>query len=115
MWYGCEMTDSPRPIRLRLSRRLGFNLQAESLAANGLPAVNIARPSRWGNAIARRQGVHPGEAAVAAFHSWLENEAPQRWKNKARSVLKGKNLGCWCALDAPCHADILLAFVNSQD
>lgn len=34
----------PKPIRLRLSRARGFDLQAASLAANGLPAINCARP-----------------------------------------------------------------------
>ena len=26
--------------------------------------------------------------------------------------LKGKNLACWCPLDQPCHADILLKLAN---
>ena len=26
--------------------------------------------------------------------------------------LRGKNLACWCALDQPCHADILLRLAN---
>lgn len=26
--------------------------------------------------------------------------------------LKGKNLACWCALDQPCHADVLLDLAN---
>jgi hypothetical protein len=26
--------------------------------------------------------------------------------------LKGKNLACWCPLDKPCHADILLRLAN---
>ena len=33
-----------RPVRLRLSRAKGFNLQEHSQAVNGLPAVNCARP-----------------------------------------------------------------------
>ena len=37
------------PVRLQLSRRAGFNLQALSLATNGLVAVNVARPGKWGN------------------------------------------------------------------
>lgn len=37
------------PVRLQLSRRKGFDLQALSRATNGLPAVNVARPSVWGN------------------------------------------------------------------
>lgn len=39
------------PQRIQLSRRKGFNLQAVSVALNGLPAVNVARPSRFGNPI----------------------------------------------------------------
>jgi hypothetical protein len=27
--------------------------------------------------------------------------------------LRGKNLACWCALDRPCHADVLLEIVKS--
>ncbi len=38
-----------RPVRIQLSRRGGFNLQRASLGLNGLPAVNVARPSKWGN------------------------------------------------------------------
>lgn len=38
-----------QPVRLQLSRRKGFSLQALSLATNGLPAVNVARPGKWGN------------------------------------------------------------------
>lgn len=26
--------------------------------------------------------------------------------------LRGKNLACWCALDKPCHADVLLELAN---
>jgi hypothetical protein len=27
--------------------------------------------------------------------------------------LRGKNLACWCGLDQPCHADVLLDLANS--
>jgi hypothetical protein len=103
------------PIRLRLSRSPGFNLQAVSVAANGLPAVNVARPSRWGNKISRRLALTTGETAVAAFKSWFDNEASNSWREEARFALRGKNLACWCALDAPCHADVLLAFANLRE
>lgn len=29
--------------------------------------------------------------------------------------LRGKNLGCWCHLDQPCHADVLLKLANRQE
>lgn len=37
------------PVRLQLSRRKGFYLQALSLRTNGLPAKAVTRASRWGN------------------------------------------------------------------
>lgn len=36
-------------VRMRLSRAKGFRLQAASRALNGLEAVAVARPGRWGN------------------------------------------------------------------
>lgn len=29
-----------------------------------------------------------------------------------RAELRGKNLACWCPLDQPCHADVLLEIAN---
>jgi hypothetical protein len=29
--------------------------------------------------------------------------------------LRGKNLACWCPLDQPCHADVLLELANQED
>lgn len=49
------------------------------------------------------------EAAVYAFRTTMTDTF------KARVVLglKGKNLACWCASDAPCHADVLLEIANA--
>ena len=113
-----------RPVRLRLSRAKGFNLQAASLALNGLPAVVVSRPSRWGNPLkvgARVECPDYGivipeitpKLAVELFREvWARRleDGPA-----AQAVLKGvrgKNLACWCALDAPCHADVLLELAN---
>lgn len=30
------------------------------------------------------------------------------------SKLRGKNLACWCPLDQPCHADVLLELANKD-
>ncbi|WP_409029416.1 DUF4326 domain-containing protein [Gracilimonas sediminicola] len=38
------------------------------------------------------------------------------WKNKLSHMdlteLRGKNLACWCPLDQPCHADVLIELAN---
>lgn len=46
-------------------------------------------------------------ASVDAYRKWAEaGHIPDV------SALRGKNLSCWCALDGPCHADILLELAN---
>lgn len=92
-----------RPVRLRLSRRRGFDLQALSLRTNGLEAVNVARPTKWGNPY--RADVAGALVAVNMFEIFAAPRLPV-------ADLKGKNLACWCAPDAPCHADVLLRLAN---
>lgn len=132
-----------KPIRLKLSRQKGFNLQELSLATNGLPAINVARPSVFSNpfpigkpsgylfkddgdpkpmidSLSREQAVKFYSELAHGFispemhpwgHEWhiklvaKVGGAPFWWM---RSHLRGKNLACWCALDQPCHADVLL-------
>ncbi|MEN5062274.1 DUF4326 domain-containing protein [Luteimonas sp. TWI1416] len=97
------------PVRLRLSRRRGFDLQAHSHAVNGLPATVVARPGRWGNPY--RIGVD-GDRAICvaryAAHMATCADAPDL------APLRGRNLACWCPLDGPCHADVLLALANPE-
>ena len=100
-----------RPVRLQLSRGKGFNLQEHSRAINGLPAINVARPDNLGNRY--RIGVHgTAEECVRKFRADWEHDLSNRiWRSfalKALDELRGNNLACWCALDAPCHADVLL-------
>ncbi|MEO1989662.1 MAG: DUF4326 domain-containing protein [Martelella sp.] len=112
------------PVRLRLSRAKGFNLQRHSLAKNGLPAIVVARPGLFGNPFV--VGRH-GDAAqcVDYFKRIMAGEVVERGLYDIKpdalaqvtaavrcgerlTELKGFNLACWCRLDAPCHADALL-------
>src|SRR5438067_1671967 len=95
-----------RPARLRLSRRRDFHLQSFSRQLNGLAALNVTRPSRWGNPFV--PGKLPGGAAeaVARFREHVWGDAGYR--AAARVTLKGHNLACWCPPGQPCHADVLL-------
>lgn len=36
----------------------------------------------------------------------------ERWRLPVQQ-LRGKDLACWCPLDQPCHADVLLEIANS--
>lgn len=115
------MTD--RPIRLQLSRRKGFSLQMLSLATNGLPAVNVARPSKWGNPcrIGKSKDYSAADA-VRDFKLWMDRDRSIRSYESIYGQpptmfiqdLRGKNLACWCPLDQPCHADVLLEMANAK-
>lgn len=109
------------PVRLRLSRAKGFDLQAASIATNGLPAVNVARPSKWGNPfIVGKDGTRSEcvdfyitmltQGYFIALSPSVEQQSEIRHHvSDNLASLKGRNLACWCALDGkPCHADVLL-------
>jgi hypothetical protein len=99
------------PQRLQSRRTKGFNLQQVSLALNGLPAVRVTRPSRWGNPFPIDPARPESRAEVLAqFRTYL-TDRPELVE-AARRELRGKNLACVCALDQACHADIWLALVN---
>ncbi|ASP79619.1 DUF4326 domain-containing protein [Sinorhizobium meliloti] len=122
-----------KPVRLQLSRSKGFDLQAASRAANGLPAVNVARPTLFGNPFIH----HDPAAAVEAYRRHCEggtkvfemgpgklqfaqnvhrNSLHHAWSEWLRTeglpALRGKNLACWCKPEVPCHADVLLELAN---
>ena len=96
------MTE-PRPVRLQLSRKKGFDLQALSLATNGLPAVNVARPGRWGNPFnfrpssycwlalsfgCRGDAAGRQEASVKAFREWIAPDKGQTVAMERGVVIK---------------------------
>ncbi len=95
------------PVRLQLSRKAGFNLQALSLATNGLPAVKVTRRGKWGNPFRVEKG---GAAeAVSSFRHYLHSSTSLL---ASIDELRGKNLACWCKPGEPCHADVLLDLAN---
>lgn len=73
--------------------------------------IYVGRPTMWGNYAA--DGSH-ATYAVACFQRWVDTEASEAWKGRAKIDLRGKNLACWCAIDQPCHADVLLKIPNQQ-
>lgn len=109
-----------KPVRLRLCRTKGFTLQALSLATNGLPAVNCARPGDYGNPFVVGVDGMTAERACIHFRAELKRNGwicgPRRTVkiDEIKKKLAGKNLACFCKLDAKfCHVDILLEVANS--
>ena len=89
-------------------------------------AVIVARPGKWGNPFkikASEEAGYTRRGAVMAFEDWLNGnpwacgcnetfEAERRAILNSLHDLRGKDLACWCPLDAECHADVLLRLAN---
>lgn len=105
------------PSRIQRRRTAGWRTPHE--------VVYVGRGSRWGNPfkasaptaderslaallfanlLATRTG-HPNPEHVIAYPSDAE----------IRKSLAGRDLMCWCPIDQPCHADVLLRIANSQE
>lgn len=52
------------------------------------------------------------EHAVTWFRRLTDNWSAAR-RTECRRDLAGKNLACFCALDQPCHVDVLLEIANA--
>jgi hypothetical protein len=80
-------------------------------------AVYVGRPTMWGN---RWQvGAHSNllgrsvETVAEAVDVYRRLQWPDPHHHAwIRENLRGKDLACWCPLDAPCHADVLLEIAN---
>jgi hypothetical protein len=99
------------PLRVKLSRAKGWRMPPNT--------IKVDRSTRWGNPfVVGVDGTR--ERCVQLFEYLLggylcvsrgDPKAQDDYRNmvaRDRHLLKGKNLACWCPLDKPCHADVLL-------
>lgn len=107
-----------KPQRIKLSRRKGWRKPENT--------VVVSRPSKWGNPWKVGARImtevawleEPGMTLVREFVITPElavelyRQAYVWDVDEARAELAGKNLACWCRLDRPCHADVLLEIAN---
>lgn len=109
------------PKRIQLSRAKGWRMPEG--------AMKVDRSTRYGNPW---RIVAPGrdgwpmlwwvQGPRADVECSTEDEAIALSLRKFRyhaethpqlaEELRGKDLACWCKLDAPCHADVLLELAN---
>lgn len=90
-------------------------------------AVYVGRPTVWGNpfvvgefygwydpdtseVVGPFRPVKDRREAVSFYREWIRDK--HDLIESAKKVLRGKDLVCWCPLDQPCHADILLELAN---
>lgn len=123
------------PKRIQMSRRHPWR-------ADHPDAVIVDRRTKWGNPyrVTRRvrhfmgsydvYAVHPEPSVGHRGYTYRrENDALERALHLYRgdvmrriesgslsiSELAGRDLACWCPLDQPCHADVLLAIANNSE
>lgn len=100
------------PKRVQLSRRKGWRMPPNT--------VKVTRPGKWGNQfvagktyrtiVGTDAPVRDAAHAVALYRAC----AWAGWSEDIKRELRGKNLACWCPLDQPCHADVLLDIANES-
>lgn len=120
---GGDVTE--KPIRIQRRRTKGWRMPENT--------VYVGRPSIWGNpflhddptkAVEAFRRLTQGGTQVFEMGPGKLRFAPDAHPNCLHwayadfvrqhiGTLRGKNLCCWCASDAPCHADVLLEIANS--
>ncbi len=102
------MTDDA-PTRVQLSRAKGWRMPPNT--------VKVDRTTMFGNSwkVGTRSNylgrpVASVAEAVEVYRAcaWVEPHMVA-W---VQERLRGRNLACWCALNQPCHADVLLEIAN---
>jgi hypothetical protein len=117
---------SETPKRIQRSRAKGWRMPEG--------AVYVGRPTGWGNpwkaevvqgvgwcctdtrnglVIQARDRADAHDLAVAHYRARLEGSEPAGVRDAAIAELRGRDLACWCPLDMPCHADVLLELANA--
>jgi hypothetical protein len=125
------------PIRIQRSRAKGWKMPANAIYVGrntlwgnpfkvGAPSGVFTYPDETKiAALTVEQSIEFYRTALSgtltpemhpAGHTWIKE-----WRRR-RSVypsewlrdLRGHNLCCWCALDQPCHADVLLELANAM-
>lgn len=86
-------------------------------------AVYVGRPSQWGNEWTMQDAIG-WEIPIHQRRRWLVERFRADVQNgmggaprlaDIRDRLAGKDLVCWCPLDQPCHADVLLEIANDEE
>lgn len=120
------------PKRVQRRRVKGWRMPAG--------AVYVGRPTKWGNPFTEANAREAGYLSVRdtpeltrefltqCFRDWLAYagtrggrdwwQGPESDRRKAAikgaiTELRGHDLVCWCRLDQPCHADVLLEIANA--
>ena len=87
-----------------------YNKRKPKTIPDGVNPIYVGRPGLFGNPYSVADYGH--ERAVALYIDWIMCHPQKSIRDKAREVLKGQDLLCWCAPES-CHAEILMKIANS--
>lgn len=94
------------PVRIQRKRTKGWRMPENT--------VYVGRGTDWGNPYKAPTNDAIGRAyAVIQFAAYCPPDSVLA--EAARRILKGKNLACFCPVDQPCHADVLLELANASN
>jgi hypothetical protein len=108
------------PKRIQRKRTKGWKMPPNT--------VSVTRPGKWGNPYypgsGRSRGffdsdmrmcqhdVRDPQVQVRWFREYMGQKLGEGTLKEYIEPLRGKDLACWCPLDQPCHADVLLEIAN---
>ena len=92
------------PQRIQRRRTKGWRMPENT--------VSVCRPGKWGNPFKANwpEGGKDRAWAVESFRGYYHDDL--EYRAAIVRELRGKNLACFCSLDGPCHADVLLEWAN---
>ncbi|MDJ0321675.1 DUF4326 domain-containing protein [Pseudarthrobacter sp. PS3-L1] len=116
---------SETPVRVQRKRTKGWRMPENT--------VYVGRGSKWGNPYkvgawsaywsgpGFRSPSRPtpiprmdAEEVTGIYRNMVRANCAAFNRDEVPTELAGKNLACWCPLDQPCHADVLLEIANTK-
>lgn len=112
-----------QPVRIQRKRVKGWKMPENT--------VSVTRPGKWGNPfvcikedgywwikdmdgnywdLRHSEKYSATKRCIELYGAWIEGKILIKENNLKE--LEGKNLACFCPLDQPCHADVLLKLSN---
>lgn len=127
-----DESTKPAPKRIQRKRSKGWKMPPNT--------VYVGRPTKWGNPWSL-EACGTRSKCVRLYRAWMVGTFTEKsveriigggvkckpqplgflgWLMIRGSLrnelaeLRGKNLACYCPIDQPCHADVLLEIANKE-
>jgi uncharacterized protein DUF4326 len=130
------MTTNPKPQRIQRKRTKGWKMPPNTVTVdrstifgNPFKVVHVKFVPTSANPEPDEEWHVENEGSFYRFKTKMEaltasinlfrtaanrpSDKASSWRRKVQFALRGKDfVACWCPLDQPCHADVLLEIAN---